>query len=401
MNSKMSSTFELSKSSQESQKPELLLVDELRNSREDDLPNVPSWRQWNQSILNSLASPFVSQVLSSLAISNRIGNIEELKQSMVNLRESLAIKQPGDDLDAIYPDAKPTDSNEFLRRKVQARESLEDIRVSAKDIIEIATQGKTEIKEEIRVTDNLIAEVLSQMHVKPDSVRGLVEFIGLIKADIDQERTQRPPNYQNALLLQEKESKIAELQNDIAKCHAQMQSFMDVIFQTMGALKDINSKFNEEEKNSNKNYKRKQAELEEQVSVLKNAITKSERELIDTKKFLDAERLKNQEIIAGINSKKQENASQVLEKLNADNQELLKRIQSNNALLEQLSQQIREKDEKIEKIESEKAEILEVIGQVVEAAKNIMKNEQSNKRQNLMNFAEVMMSMESLTHSKE
>jgi len=320
---------------------------------------------------------------------------------MVNLRESLAIKQPADDLDAIYPDAKPTDSNEFLRRKVQSRESLEDIRVSAKDIIEIATQGKTEIKEEIHVTDNLIAEVLSQMHVKPDSVRGLVEFIGMIKADIDQERTQRPPNYQNALLLQEKESKIAELQNGIAKCHAQMQSFMDVIFQTMGALKDINSKFNEEENNSKKKYKRKQAELEEQVSVLKNAVTKSERELIDTKKLLDTERVKTQELIAGINSRKQENASQAMEKLNTDNQELLKRIQSNNALLEQLSKQIREKDEKIEKIESEKAEILEVIGQVVEAAKNIMKNEQSNKRQNLMNFAEVMMSMESLTHSKE
>lgn len=243
----MESTFELTQSIESNPSVEPLQLDDIRNSKEDSM-SINSWRKLYKPFYETLSSPLVSQIFSTLAESKKVGNIEDLKTSVNNLRISMALCDPSHHEDH-YPIPNPTESNEFFWKITQGRRkensSLSEIRASAHDIIELATQGKKEAKQPIPVTDNLITEILDQLDVKPTNVNDLIDFISIIKGDNDQDRTQRPVNFYKKMLedkLRNSQNQVVELQNNLVNCQKQMKNFMDVIFQSMEALKDINTK---------------------------------------------------------------------------------------------------------------------------------------------------------------
>ena len=392
----MESTFELTQSV-ESSKPEILHLEDIRQSKEEESLDGECWRK----LLTPNKDLSLSFIRSSLAFSHsQVQNLEELKQSVASLKCKVALGTSPAKLQESL-DKLPSQSIEFLRKKTQNYD--ESVRQSVKGILDLARTGDTEIPQQVEATPEIAFEIFKEMKVQP-TVENLIKIIGMLK-ESDNQKTPKPSG-RGADSYQELQQKFRKSQGEvyhlaqILKSYEQrIQLFNELLVETQELMKEMNAQWAKEKLELQKS---KQKNPNEEVELLKTALFESE------KKFIEAQKQLEQLSKSKFTQSTMTDTDSVIQKLKTENEQLKKQIQENLSTFEQLEatlkhnkvlkKELEQKESQLKSVNNDKQELVEAVEQLAEAAQRILSSSKT-KKDKLYQVAEMMSSIRSLNLS--
>lgn len=414
----MESDFDLMHSATSSKMMDPLSLDEIACSIKDSTANVQCWRQLWTPFKDTPSQDYsnISSVLHSMDTQEGLNRLQELRRSIVAIKSTIDTTNSPLKLQESLTNLKtPLTSQEFLHKIVEESTPVkrtrkrndfeyprnEGVRRSAKYVIDLATKGPQKNVQSVDVTPEVIYEVVKQIYGEPD-VSKLVNFVKKLRGE--NPNVPRPFDEKNIAKhseeilrkqLVESENQVEKLASAVQNCEKKIDTLNQIIETTHGIMLELNKRWAAEREEtirlketlsqtatqeSSSSFK---TDNTEKLEILKNALEKSEKELLETQRILRIEQQRNKDLVIKLTKPAaQEVSTQTdlqidakLEDLQQKNSILIQQIEQNMQIFEdlkpklkkteELERNIRYKDDKISALEREKLDLESTMSQLI------------------------------------
>lgn len=411
----MEADFELTHSATSSKMMDPLSLDEIACSIKDSTANVQCWRELWTPFRDTQHPDYsnISSVLQSMDTQEGLNRLQELRRSIVAIKSTIDRTNSPLKLQESLTNLKtPLTSQEFLHKIVEETTPIKNrrrnefvysgndsVRKSAKYVIDLAAKGQRAAKP-VEVTPEVVFEVVKQIYGEPD-VNKLVNFVkklkghGNVPRGAEDRAGGKQPDEALKRQLAESENQVEKLTSAVRNCENKIGTLNQIIETTHGIMLELNKRWAAEREEtmrlketlsqtttqeSNASFK---TDNTEKLEILKNALEKSEKELLETQRILKIEQQRNKELVTKLTKPAMSEVyTQAdyeiyarVEDLQQKNSILIQQIEQNMQIFEdlkpklkkseELERSLRQRDERIFALEREKLELENTMNQLI------------------------------------